>query len=175
MSKGEPRSEPVPQAGPQDGVHPWLWWRVHSGVFCRYSTLTNEGGAHTLLRSSATWSWHVGGVHIIAGLEIGVLVASSQHFCRGGGSSERSFRSCCESDSCRCLTDRVNMGFHLDSQAIEAALGCVQCSTIFCTGKVVQSSFVHSVWISSRAALAAVSCVHAAAGEARSVHHYCLV
>ena len=29
------------------------------------------------------------------------------------------------------------MGFHPDSQAIEAALGCVQCSTILCAGKVV--------------------------------------
>ena len=35
------------------------------------------------------------------------------------------------------------MGFHPDSQAIEATLGCVQCSTILCTGKVGQSSLVH--------------------------------
>ena len=35
------------------------------------------------------------------------------------------------------------MGFHPDSQAIEAALGCVQCSTILRTGKVVQGSLVH--------------------------------
>ena len=31
----------------------------------------------------------------------------------------------------------VKLGFNSDSQAIEAALGCVQCSSILFTGKVV--------------------------------------
>ena len=45
-------------------------------------------------------------------------------------------------DSTMCAL-LVNMGFHPDLQAIEAALGCVPCSTIFFTGKVGQSSLVH--------------------------------
>ena len=83
---------------------------------------------------------------IIASLEIEVLVASSQHFFWGGGSSWKFFPQLLwerQLSLFDCFLNRVNMGFHLDSQAIEAALGCVQCSTILCTGKVVQSSLVH--------------------------------
>ena len=36
-----------------------------------------------------------------------------------------------------CFLNGVNLGFNSDAQAIDAALGCVQCSSILFTGKVV--------------------------------------
>ena len=67
--------------------------------------------------------------------------------------------------------DGVNLGFDSDAQAIEAALGCAQCSAILCTGKVIQRGLMHKLLDIFKGSLSRCQLEHLLLGEGSTTPH----
>ena len=64
------------------------------------------------------------------------------------------------------------MGFHSYAQAIETAVGCVQCSAVLCTGKVCQDGFFMQHCLDLQDQFLFLSpCPHILVGEVSPVPH----